>query len=137
MFYHLNVLPRLERFARGMEECLRPMAYEVRNKSGPTTSVLTPDIGMMGYISGVKVYDTAGRVDPETMDLFFGLTYDEGMEQKAYLRVVQPDFVLDRSQRPGRLESAELKPVMQGRFPSPGLMHEEDVFYTLYRRGSL
>lgn len=137
VFYHVKVLPHLEGFARGMEECLRPMAYEVRNKSGPTTSVLTPDIGLVGYISGVKVYDTAGRISPEMREHFGGLTYDEGMEQKVYLRVAQPDFIIDRSQRPGRLESAELQQVMHGQFPSLGLMYEGDVFYTLYKRGSL
>jgi hypothetical protein len=59
------------------------------------------------------------------------------MEQEVYLRAVQPDFVLDRSRQPGRLESAELKQVMHGKFPSFALMYEEDVFYTLYKRGSL
>ncbi|MEX1140471.1 MAG: hypothetical protein WEF53_14085 [Bacteroidota bacterium] len=136
VFYHLKVLPHLKGFILGMEECLRPMGYELRKMGGPTTSVLTSDIGLVGYVSGVKVYDTAGILSPEIRKQFSGLTYDDGMEQEVYLNVIRPDFVLDRSHQPGRLETAELKKIMSCRFPSLGLMFESQVYYTLYKRGS-
>jgi len=132
VLYYLKIVPHLDGFVRGMEECLRPMAYELRKAGG---SVLTPDIGLVGYVSRAKVYDTAGIISPEVKQSFQGLSYDEGMEQKAYRDVVQPDFIIDRFQQPGRLESEEFREVMNCQFPSLGLMIDRKVFYTLYIRG--
>ncbi|MEX2117442.1 MAG: hypothetical protein WEB37_11190 [Bacteroidota bacterium] len=133
LLYYLKVVPHMEGFVRGMEECLRPMAYELRKGGGPETSLLTPDIGLLGYVSGAKVYDTAGIVTPNVKKSFAGLTYDEGMEQRVYRDIVRPDFVVDRFREPGRLESADLREVMNCRFPSLSLMIDRQVFYTLYK----
>ena len=132
LFYYARIVPHLEGFVRGMEECLRPMAYELRKTGG---SVLTPDVGLVGYVSGAKVYDTAGIVSPEVKKSFQEMTYDEGMEQTVYKDIVQPDFVIDRFHQPARLVSEELKEVMSFQFPSLGLLIDRPVFYTLYRRG--
>jgi hypothetical protein len=134
VLYYSKIVPHLDGFVRRMEECLRPMAYELRKTGG---SVLTPDIGLVGYVSGAKVYDIAGIVSPEVKKSFQGLTYDEGMERKVYRDVVQPDFIIDRFRQPGRLESEELKEVMSCQFPSLDLMIDRQVFYTLYSRGKL
>lgn len=128
VFYVSKIVPHLDGYVRGMEECFRPMAYEIRKTGG---SVLTPDIGLVGYVSGAKVYDTAGIISPEMKRAFRGLSYDEGMKQKVYRDVAQPDFIIDRFQRPGRLESEDLKEIMSCQF----LMIDQQIFYTLYSRG--
>jgi hypothetical protein len=133
MFYYSRIVPQLNGYVRGMEECLRPMAYELRRTGG---TVLAQDIGLIGYVSGAKVFDTAGIITPDVKESFQGMTYDEGMEKGAFRSVVQPDFVIDRFREPGRLESDELTEVMSCQFPVIRSMVDQRLFYSLYRRGN-
>ncbi len=105
LFYYSRIVPNLEGYTRGMEECLRPLAYELRRIGGPATTVLAPDIGLVGYVSGTKVYDTAGTVGPGAGKLFAELCCVEGVEGKVYRDMVRPDFIIDRFHHPERLES--------------------------------
>ena len=131
--YQQVVLPHMTGFTKGMTDGLKPIAYWLREHGTPERSLVTPDVGLMGYISGVRVYDTAGLVTPEMRSAFSGLTYSEGMREERYRSVVQPDFVLDRSALPERLASPHLVPVMTKKFPSIAIAKPGPVYYTLYR----
>jgi hypothetical protein len=131
--YHEKVVPHMENFTEGMNECLKPMAYWLKSNAPEGATVLTPDIGMLGYVSGRKVYETAGLVTPAMKRAFRGVTYDEGMIEHRYERVIEPDYIVDRSPSPARLAADSLQPVMTRTFFGLGLTKPEPVYYTLYK----
>jgi hypothetical protein len=131
--YRKWIVPHMETFELGAEECLKPIAYWLRSNSAEGASVFTPDIGMIGYISERTIYDTSGLVTLEVKQAFGGESYDESMKQRKYEQVVHPDFVLDRSPIPERLTSERLIPVMTRTFSGAGLLKPELQYYTLYK----
>jgi hypothetical protein len=131
--YWSRIVPHMEQFAVGMNECIRPIAYWLRENTDAHATVLTPDVGMVGYISKRPMYDTAGLVTPEVKKAFGSLTYDEGMMEKRYESVVRPNYILDRGSEPERFGSEAMLPVMTMRFPSLGITKSGPVYYTLYR----
>ena len=133
LIYRMWIVPHMESFELGTEECLKPIAYWLRSNSSPGTTVLTPDIGMLGYVSERTMYDTAGLLTLDVKRAFRGVSYDEGMKQRRYEQVVHPDYVIDRSPVPERLASESLKPVMTRTFSGLGLSKPELEYYTLYK----
>jgi hypothetical protein len=131
--YRMWVVPHMETFELGAEECLKPIAYWLRSNSAPGSSVLTPDIGMLGYISERTIYDMAGLVTPEARRALSGVSYDEAMKQRRYEQVMHPDYVIDRSPAPERLASEGLVPVMTRTFSGHGLSNPDLEYYTLYK----
>jgi len=131
--YHEEVVPHMENFTEGMNECLKPMAYWLKSNAPEGAAVLTPDIGMLGYVSGRRIYETAGLVTPAMKRAFRGTSYDEGMIEHRYERVIEPDYIVDRSPTPARLASDSLQPVMTRTFFGLGLAKPEPVYYTLYK----
>lgn len=131
--YRTMVVPHMNGFVEGMNNCLRPIAYWLREHTPENTIVLTPDVGLVGYISGRTMYDTAGLVSPAVKRAFAGVTYDEGMKERRYERVLHPDYILDRGDQPERLASETFRPVLSNSFPSLGMTQTKPVFYTLYR----
>jgi hypothetical protein len=131
--YRAAVVPHMNDFVEGMNNGLKPIAYWLREHTPENAIVLTPDVGLIGYISGRTMYDTAGLVSPAVKRAFAGVTYDEGMKERRYERVIQPDFILDRGAQPERLASQTLQPVMSNVFPSLGITQTKPVYYTLYR----
>jgi hypothetical protein len=123
----------MKNFEMGVSECLKPIAYWLRSNSPPGASILSPDIGIVGYVSERNVYDTAGLVSLEVKRSFQGISYDEGMRQGIYERAVHPDYVIDRSTMPQRLASDTLRPMMTRTFSGLGLTHPELTYYTLYK----
>ena len=131
--YRSRVVPHMENFTMGMTECLKPIAYWLRTHADTDAMVLTPDVGMLGYVSDRRVVETAGLVTPDMKRAFSGVDYDEGMRQGRYLQVLVPDYIVDRSPRPERLASDSVRPVMTRPFSGLGLTKSDLVYYTLYR----
>jgi hypothetical protein len=131
--YRSAVVPHMKGFVEGMNTCLKPIAFWLREHTPEKATVLTPDVGLVGYVSGRVIFDTAGLVSPAVKRAFAGVTYDEGMRQQQYKAVIHPQFVLDRGERPERLASKTLQPVMSNIFPSLGVTQAQPVYYTLYR----
>jgi uncharacterized membrane protein len=131
--YRSTVVPHMNAFVEGMNTSLKPIAYWLREHTPEQTTVLTPDVGLVGYISGRTMYDTAGLISPEVKRAFAGVTYDEGMKERRYLRVVRPDYILDRGEQPARFASRMIQPVVSNLFPSLGITQTQPVYYTLYR----
>jgi hypothetical protein len=127
------VSPHMRGFTKGMNECLKPMGYWLKENTDPEATILTPDIGLLGYISDRRLFDTAGLVTPEMKKAFAGVSYDEGMMERKYESVLRPDYVIDRSARPERLVAPDLVPVMTREFPSIAITKNEPVYYTLYK----
>ncbi|MEX0736023.1 MAG: hypothetical protein WD182_01180 [Bacteroidota bacterium] len=133
--YQSRVVPHMRNFTMGMEECIRPIAHWLRTNTAEDATVLAPDAGLIGYVSGRKMYETSGLLTPVVKAAFEGMSYDEGMISGRYLRVVQPDYIIDRSPTPDRLVSDSLQPLMTRTFSGLGISKTELVYYTLYKRG--
>ncbi len=133
LVYRIAVVPHMQAFARGMERGIKPIAIWLHANAENNASVLTPDIGMLGYIADREIFDTAGLVSPSVKIAFNGASYDEGMQQRLYRSVVNPDFVVDRSTTKERLSSDSLRPVMTTEFGDLGIRKSGTVYYTLYK----
>lgn len=131
--HHSAVAPHVKNFTLGMNECIKPIAYWLRSNAPSDATVLAPDVGLVGYVSDLKIDDTAGLVTPNVKNTFAGLSYDEGMIQHWYDRAVHPNFIIDRSAQPNRLSSPTIQPVMTRIFPELNLSKPEPLYYTLYK----
>jgi hypothetical protein len=133
LIYRITVVPHMRSFTRGMERGIKPIALWLRANSKQDASVLTPDAGMLGYLTDREIFDTAGLITPSVKRALGGFGYDEGMTQKLYRTAVNPDFIVDRATSKERLSSDSLRPVMTTEFGSLGIQKPETVYYTLYK----
>jgi len=131
--YRLRVVPHMRNFTLGMSEGLKPIAYWLRSNTPQGATILTPDIGLLGYVSERVVYETAGLVTPAMRRAFRGANHDEGMLERRYERVLRPDYIVDRSPTPERLAADSTRPVMTRLFPGLDLTRSDPVYYTVYK----
>ncbi len=131
--YWTVVKPHTDNFTWGTEHCLKPIALWLRHNTSDSTKVVVPDIGAIGYYSDRIIYDPAGLVTPKVREAFRGFGYDEGMKERKYQCVVEPEFVIDRSEQPERLASTDLIPVMTRVFPGLGIKNTNIIYFTLYK----
>lgn len=131
--YRIVVVPHMNAFALGMDKGIKPIALWLRDNSPQDASVLTPDVGLLGYVADRQIFDTAGLITPSVKQAFHGESYDEGMRQKLYKRIVNPDYIVDRAPIRERLASDSLKPIMTTEFGNLGIKKSETTFYTLYK----
>jgi hypothetical protein len=130
--YRSWALPQMNNLELGVNECLKPIAYWLRTNTPAGTTVLTPQAGVIGYVSERKVFDVSGAVAPEIGRAFGSESYDIGMVAKKYEAVIHPDYVIDRSPVAERLVSETMKPVMTRTFPGLGIRRPELMYFTLY-----
>ena len=133
MVYYAKVVPHLYAFSKGMDEAMKPIALWLKSETPDTVSILTPDVGLLGYVTDRRFFDTAGLISPPVKRAFAGLSYDEGMKKAVYRGVLKPDFVVDRGLTESRLSSDSLQPIMSKPFAGLGLKRSDLVYYTLYR----
>jgi hypothetical protein len=126
-------LPHMKNLELGVNECLKPIAYWLRTNTPAGTTILTPQAGVIGYVSERKVFDASGMIDPSVGRAFGSDSYDAGMVGRKYEMAVHPDYVIDRSSTPERLVAETMKPVMTRTFPGLGIAKPELMFYTLYK----
>jgi len=131
--YRGTVVPHMKAFANGMERGIKPIALWLQKNTSPDATVLTPDVGMLGYISDRDIFDTSGLITPAVKRAFNGASYDDGMKQQLYRKVVNPDYIVDRASNKERLTCDSLRPVMTTEFPDLGIRKSEPVYYTLYK----
>jgi hypothetical protein len=127
------VLPSMNRVELGVNECLKPIAFWLRTNTPAGTTILTPQPGVIGYVSERNVVDAGGMIAPEVGRAFDSEGYDAGMVGRKYESVIHPEYVVDRSSTPERLASATLRPVMTRTFPGLGITQPGLLYYTLYR----
>jgi hypothetical protein len=127
------ILPHMNNFELGVNECLKPIAYWLRANTPAGTTVLTPQAGVIGYVSERKVFDASGMIAPEVRRAFGDDSYDTGMRERKYELVIHPGYVIDRSPSPERLVSETMKPVMTRTFPGLGITRPVLMYYTLYK----
>jgi hypothetical protein len=131
--YRVWVLPQMNNFELGVNECLKPLAYWLRTNTPAGTTVLAPQAGVIGYVSERNVFDASGAIDPDVRRAFGSESYDTGMREKKYDVAIQPGYVIDCSPTPERLVAATMDPVMTRIFPGLGITKPGLMYYTLYR----
>jgi hypothetical protein len=131
--YRVWAVPQMNNLELGVTECLKPMAYWLRTNTPAGTTVLTPQAGVVGYVSERTVYDASGTLTPELRNSLRGIGYDKEMIEKSYESAVHPDYVIDSSPTPERLVSETMKPMMTRTFPGLGITKPELVYFTLYK----
>jgi hypothetical protein len=99
--------------------------------------VATPDIGAVGYYSGLQVLDLGGLVTPEINEMRQRIDVERIIEEGLFLRF-HPDYLVDRSKIPARfagrtMEGVSFIPVMEGSVGNLGIRQPDPVQYTLYR----
>jgi hypothetical protein len=127
------VLPSMNNLELGVNECLKPIAYWLRTNTSPGTTVLTPQAGVIGYVSERNVIDASGMIAPEVRRAFGSESYDVGMVERKYEAAIHPEYVIDRSSTPERLAAETMQPVMTRTFPGLGISKPELMYYTLYK----
>jgi hypothetical protein len=131
--YRMEVVPYMKAFAAGMERSLKPIALWLRTNTDPDASVLTPDVGLVGYVSERRVFDAGGSMSPEIAQSFQGVGYEDGMKEQLSKKVVDPDYIVDRATQEARLSSDSLRPIMIAEFGSAGIRRSQLIYYTLYK----
>jgi len=131
--YRSTIVPHMREFAQGMEKGIKPIALWLRANSDGDATVLTPDVGLLGYMTNRDMFDTAGLITPAVKKAFHGESYDDGMLRQLYRTTVHPDYIVDRASTRERLASDSLRPVMTTEFGNLGIREPEAVYYTLYK----
>ena len=132
LIYRGWALPHMNNLELGINECLKPIAYWLRGNTSAGSTVLTPQAGVIGYVSERKVFDASGMIAPEVRRAFGSASYDIGMVERKYEAAIHPEYVIDRSPSPERLVSETMTPVMTRTFPGLGITRPELVYFTLY-----
>jgi arabinofuranosyltransferase len=134
-FYHRYVLPGIESFEEGMESCLIPIGRWIKATTPPGSTVLTGDIGAIGYFSERRVCDAAGLVSPALLPLIHeGVQPYEIIKRKMYRGCCSPEYVIHRAESPEDLKSdSGLVPLLTKPFPNMSLTDARTIYYTVYR----
>ena len=135
LFYHRYVVPGIEAFEEGMESCLIPIGRWIGERTPAASTVVTGDIGAMGFFSERRMCDAAGLVSPSFLPLIQrGVQPYEIIEKKLYRACCSPDYVVDRGLLPEALKAdPELVPLFTKPFPNMSLTDSRTIYYTVYR----
>ena len=130
--YQRWIVPHMTNVEIGINDCLKPIAYWLKANTPPTTTVMSPEVGVIGYVSGRSVYDAEEAIDRSVRQAFSGITYDEAMLNRNYEHALDPVYVVDRAPAPERLASPGVRPLLTRTFSGRGIRNPEMVYYTLY-----
>lgn len=134
----VRVLPVTRDYGRGLVPALEPLVEEMHAVRPGARSVATPDIGYLGYRSGLRVIDLGGLIDPRMRHLRRTLGSDSLLTSGAFLEAGRVDFVVDRDAMPRRFagmhtQGLKWTALRTTRIPNLGLSRPTPVYYTLYR----
>jgi len=128
-FYRRYVVPGVEAFEQGMELCLIPIGKWLKQNSPRESTVVTADIGAIGFYSDRRVCDAAGLTLP-------GQLPEDVIERKLFRSCCSPDYLVHRSIIPEKLKGdPELTPLFTRPFAQTSLAETRTMFYTLYKVG--
>jgi hypothetical protein len=132
-----RVYPATRDFARGLEGCLVPLARDAGQRGLAHATIAAPDIGVVGWYSGLRVLDLGGLVEPRMQRLVAAHGYDTVLEQGLFLDLGPVDFVLDRSLDRERFRDhvtrgLHWRVLRTEEMPGLGISRPETYHYTLY-----
>jgi hypothetical protein len=132
--YRAVVRPGVDSFEEGMNTSLVAMGRWLKEHAEPDATVLTWDIGAIGYYSDRRVCDAAGLVTPGLIPYVAeGIDLRAMVERKLYAPYCTVSYVVHRDDRPDALADDALIPLFSRPFPRTGLLKTEVEYYTLYQ----
>lgn len=136
--YQSRVLPHARHFTEDLKGVLGGMADTLKEIAPPGSVVAVPDIGIIGYRSGLRVLDLVGLTQPEISEYWHGHGYDEMLGGLDFLQFGEASYFIDRDQEAGRFVGLEargkrLVPLMEEEVRGLGIARSDTFTYTLYR----
>lgn len=133
-----RVRPHARDLGRGLRECLVPLGEWLVTHTPADAAVACLDIGALGWSSERRIVDLAGLVSPELLDLGRARGFPEMIESGAWLDVVRPDYLVDRTDGPPRWDGRVVRGVTFTRLrdcvvPGLGVTEPQRWTVTLYR----
>jgi len=123
--YRQWVVPHMESYVRGMDECLKPIAFWARTNTPESCRVFSPVCGMIGYISGRTMVQAEAAMNLADQDRVRHLVADTSLRNA--------DVFIDRSSVSERLKSDHLVPVMTKQCSGFTRSNPSPEYFTLYK----
>ena len=136
--YSVEVVPHVRSFSAGLEQSLVRWGRWFGEHAPRDAVIATPDIGAIGYFSGLKVVDLAGLVTPEMVPLLSREPAEDVVMRLSFASFARPDFVVDRAPAANDLVkrspySSCLTPLGHASVPNLGIARPGEAVYTFYR----
>ena len=135
LVYRLVVAPGIEAFESGMDTSLVPIGVWLKEHTRPDETVLSWDIGAVGYYSERKICDAAGLVTPGLIPYVRrGVQLNEMADEKLYAPFCRVKYIVHRDDRPNALAgNASLVPLFSKPFYAMELLKPRPDYYTVYQ----
>src|SRR5262249_60426908 len=95
--YAFEVVPHVRSFSVGLERSLVLWGRWFGAHAPRDAAIATPDIGALGYYSGLRVVDLAGLVTPAMVPLLERESPEDLVSRLAFASFTRPEFVVDRA----------------------------------------
>ncbi|MHB8078979.1 MAG: hypothetical protein ACYDIE_06975 [Candidatus Krumholzibacteriia bacterium] len=133
-----RVRPHARDLGRGLRECLLPLGEWLAANTPADAAVACLDIGALGWSSERRIVDLAGLVSPELLDIGRARGFPAMVASGAWLDVVTPDYLVDRTDGPPRWDGRVVHGVTFTRLrecvvPGLGVTEPQQWTVTLYR----
>jgi hypothetical protein len=136
--YGREVVPHVRTFSSGLERSLVLWGRWFGEHAPHEAAIATPDIGAIGYYSGLTVVDLAGLVTPAMVPLLQREPQEEVTSRLSFASFARPLFLVDRAAAANDLMSrspyaACLTPLGNASVPNLGIARPGEAVYTFYR----
>lgn len=136
--YRTTVIPHVTSFSAGFEESLIHWGKWFRQHAPRGASIAAPDIGAIGYYSGLRVVDLAGLVTPEMVPLLQRDLQENAIARLEFAKFARPEFLIDRATVANDLLARSpyapaLTPLGTAQVPNLGIARPGRAVYTFYR----
>ena len=136
--YGAEVVPHVRTFSAGLERSLVQWGRWFGANAPRDAAIATPDIGAIGYYSGLRVVDLAGLVTPQMVPLLERETPEDVVSRLSFAGFARPEFIVDRAPAANDLVLRSpyakcLTPLGHASVPNLGIARPGEAVYTFYR----
>jgi arabinofuranosyltransferase len=136
--YAAEVVPHVRSFSAGLEGSLVRWGRWFGENAPRDAAIAAPDIGALGYYSGLRVVDLAGLVTPAMIPLLERETPEDLVSRLSFAGFARPQFVVDRAPEANDLMQRSpygrcLTPLGHASVPNLGIARPGERVYTFYR----
>ncbi len=127
----LVVIPSTRAYARSMRTVLSPLAERLRAETTPGDVIATPNIGLIGWITGRPILDLNGLATPAVV------AYKRAGRIREYLQEHPPAVLVEIEPRPRQWLAnpgdLDLREIAAGAFEGMFVQGPNPMFITAYR----
>ena len=136
--YGTEVVPHVRSFSAGLERSLVLWGRWFGAHAPRDAAIATPDIGALGYYSGLRIVDLAGLVTPDMVPLLERESPEDVVSRLSFASFARPEFVVDRAPSANDLARRSpyarcLTPLGHASVPNLGIARPGEAVYTFYR----